>query len=421
MSNDHIPDAREAERAVLASVLIDPDCFAEVQSVISASDFLDPCHCQIFRAMERAEAIDQVTISSSAPKGYLAEIIAELPTSLHAGYYAKEVAKASYQRRIIQLSGELAKTAYSHTGTQTELYAKAYQTLAKAQPKEGSSVINPEDHAERMMVRALRERNRGVISFGYHNLDMFTGGMHPGNLVILGARPGMGKSQLEQEVATFNTDRDKKVFICSAEMTIDEWDERQIAMECGMPIATQRSRTPNAQEEKRIMDLVGRTATRSLYFLHGGLTMGNIEHQAYLLKESKGVDLILVDYIQLLSDTVSGDSMREKVGFISRSLKRLSRDCDCPCIAASQLNRGLEAREDKRPRMSDLKEAGDLEQDADLVLLLHRPEAYDPSKEPGMAHIYVAKQRQGGKVGKIDLKWDVKASRYIDPFGGFEC
>lgn len=420
--NDRIPDAREAERAVLASVLIDPLCFSEVRAIISASDFHDPVNSGIFRAMEAlGDGIDQLTVAArvQTPPGYLSAIIQECPTSVHAEYYALEVAKAAYQRRVIDMAGKLAGAAYNHKGTQGELYTMMHDLIAKVQPREKSDLVGPPEHAELLVGNALRERKReSIINFGYGNLDDWTGGMHPGNLVVIGARPGMGKSQIEQEVATFNADRGKQVLVCSAEMSLSEWDERQIAMECGLSIASQRARQPNDREEQAIISLAGRTAQRPLYFLAGRLTVANIERQAYWLKEAKGLGLVLVDYVQLLSDTVSGDTLREKVGLVSRSLKRLARDCECPCIVASQLNRGLEGREDKRPRMSDLKETGDLEQDADLVLLLHRPDVYEPGKEPGVCHVYIAKQRQGGKVGRVDLHWDAKSSRYYDPKEG---
>jgi replicative DNA helicase len=412
----------EAERAVLASILIDPDCFLEVRGIISAADFFDDVNAGIFRAMETlGDGIDQLTISAraTAPPGYLSGIITECPTSAHAAYYAQAVADAAYRRRVIEVTGKLAQLAYEHKGGQQDLYSKVYDLLAKVQPREKSDLVGPMEHADLLSKHANRDRKaESMVSFGYGNLDVWTGGMHPGNLVIIGARPGSGKSQLEQEIATFNADRGKVVLVASAEMSLEEWDERQIAMECGVSIAVQRKRLPTPKEEVRIQDLVARTAKRPLYFLKGHLTMANIEAQAYRLKETERLDLVLVDYVQLLSDTVSGDSIREKVGLISRSLKRLARDCECPCVVASQLNRNVEARADKRPILADLKETGDLEQDADLVLLLHRPEMFEPGKEAGVCRVYIAKQRQGGKVGKVDLRWNAKASRYYDPKDG---
>lgn len=424
---DLAPHNWEAEEAVLGSILVDPDCLMDVMTVLKASDFYREKNAWIYESMVRVgEGVNQITVAQDLAisgklepvggAGVLSRLVERVPTSVHATYYAQIVADTSYQRKLISVVSRMAKAAYSHKGDRQSLYAKAHELLNEVQPGGKTDLVGPQEHAEVMASNANRDRKAAsVVHFGYGNLDTWTGGMHAGNLVIIGARPGAGKSQIEQEIATFNADRKRTVLVASAEMSLDEWDERQIAMECGMSISSQRSRRPNAREEKAIMALVARTAERPLHFLRGSLTVANIESQARYLAETSGLSLILVDYLQLLADTVSGDSIREKVGFISRSLKRLARDCECPCIVASQLNRKVEERGDKRPVLSDLKESGDIEQDADLVLLLHRPEMYEAGKEPGLCHVYIAKQRQGGKVGKVVLKWDDRASRYRDP------
>jgi replicative DNA helicase len=294
------------------------------------------------------------------------------------------------------------------------MMAKIHRMVSDMAPHQVGDMVKPQDHAERMLTSATRERKaQQTVLFGYRNLDQWTGGMHAGNLIILGARPGMGKSQIMQEVMTFNADRDKTVLVASAEMSLVEWDERQIAMEAGYGLADQRVRDPNDREMEKIQALVSRTSERPLYFLEGRLALANIERQAHYLRDTIGLHLIAVDYVQLLADTVEGDTIRERVGFISRTLKRLARDCQCPVLMASQLSRNVETRQDKTPILADLKETSDLEQDSDLVLLLHRPELYDAAKEPGMAYVYIAKQRQGGRHGRVALKW--QDYRYHDP------
>ncbi len=222
-------------------------------------------------------------------------------------------------------------------------------------------------------------------------------------------------SQWMQEVALYNCH--KAVLIASAEMSLAEYDERDIAMSTGISVERQRAGQLTGEEWDAIQQLVAEVSGRKLYFLEGKVSTDSISRKARLLYDTVGLDLIVVDYLQLLRDSVerkAGDSIRERVGYISNNLKSLARELDIPVLAASQLNRNVEGRENKRPTMADLKESGSIEQDADIVLLLHRPDLYDASKEKGILYVGIAKIRQIGKTGVVKLVWNEAQHRYCD-------
>lgn len=424
------PHNIEAEEAVLGSCLVDPGALLEVQQILKPSDFFRERNRWVYEAMLAVgpDGLNQITVAEKLREqgrleaiggaAYLASTVERLPTSLHAVHYASIVHRLAWCRSLIGMAGQIAAIGYEADADMDVAYQKVYGLLFDRQPTIESTVIMPHQHVDRMGEFVLQDRSKVQrIELGYHNLDMKLGGLYPGNMVVIGARPGVGKSQVLQEIVTANCNAGFKVLVASAEMTLEEWDERQVAMETGISIHDQRTRPLTPKEEKKVVDLIGRMSDWQLFFIEGRVTLANIQSQARFIKETKGLDLIVVDYVQLLADTVEGDNLREKVGLVSRTLKRLAREMRCPLIVTSQLSRQVELRSDKRPILSDLKETSDLEQDADYVLLLHRPELYwsgDPrdDKQEGILHVYVAKVRQGGNVGRCRLLWSKGLNRY---------
>ncbi len=424
MPDKQPPHNTDAEFAVIGSILIDADCLSELD--LQPDDFHDDRARWTFEAMLKlGEASNQITVAQELARAghlegvggvaFLSQVVGVVPTSIHAAYYANIVRECAYRRRLITAAGQIAAQAYEGNGDSAALQTKAVETLTRLAPQERNDIVEPEEHAKRMleMVSGRRQGKQKSLKFGYVDLDRFVGGMTGGNLVIVGARPGVGKSQWMQEVALYNCH--KAVLIASAEMSLAEYDERDIAMSTGISVERQRSGQLTGEEWDSIQQLVADVSGRRLYFLEGKVSTDSIARKARLLHETKGLDLIVVDYLQLLRDSVerkAGDSIRERVGYISNNLKSLARELDIPVLAASQLNRNVEGRENKRPTMADLKESGSIEQDADIVLLLHRPDLYDAGKEKGILYVGIAKIRQIGKTGVVKLCWNEKNHRY---------
>ena len=427
------PHSNEAEEAVLGSIIIDADSFNEVRLIIQASDFYRDQNKWVFEAMEslmeRGERIDQLTLSYELERrgklediggvAYLPHLVGVTPTSVHAQHYAKIVAKESFRRKVITTAGQIAAIAYEGDGDAISLFASAQGTLAKLEPQGKEEIVNPKQHAELMldMLSRRREQRFDSVSFGYRGLDAFIGGMYGGDFVIVGARPSVGKSQLLLEIALHNAKFGRSVLFASAEMSLTQLTEREVVMGAGIDMRRLRRGELNESEWDTAQAIVAEAADFPLYFLAGSLSAVNIIQKARMLKQTRGLNLLIVDYIQLLRDRAekrAGDTLRERIGFISNMLKNGARELDISIVAASQFSRGVEARPDHKPMLSDLKESGDLEQDADVVLLLHRPELYDPNKDKGILMIGIAKIRQLGLHGIVQLIWVEKEHRYRD-------
>jgi len=426
------PHSIEAEEAVLGSLLIDPECLLDVRGILSKDDFYREVNQFVFEAIESVyPAIDQVTVSLAlSNKGrlemvgghaYLSELSYKTPVSIYAEHYAKIVAQKAYQRRIIQAAGQIAAKGYDGSGDSAALFMDAQQILSKVEPVSSEDIIDAPARAG--LIRRNIERRRadagqtGVIDFPYRDLTALIGGMNRGNLVITGARPGMGKSQVLLETGLFLGRFGYSVMIASAEMGINEWNERELAILTGVPVKEQRSEGIPEGLLVGALDIITKLDS---YWLKEPVTISKIVNRARVLKNTLGLDILILDYIQLIADTVSreyGSNIRERVGYISRTMKRLAKELDIVVLAAAQLNRDLESREDKRPRMSDLKESGDIEQDADIIILIHRPSVYKKNEEKNVTRLYVPKIRQIGQIGEpgcVKLTWKPEISSHVD-------
>ena len=427
------PYCIEAEEAILGSILIDPDSFFDVRSIVEPTDFFREKNRWVFDAMvaivDRGEVPDQIAVWTELRRwgkldevggpAYLSHLIANTPPSVYAKHYAQIVAKESFRRRMITTGARIAAIAYEGNGDSMDLYVQGLETMVQLQPENKEEIVNPEQHAEIMldMLSRRRERRSDNVLFGYRGLDDFIGGMYGGDFVIIGARPAVGKSQLLLEIGLHNAKSGRRVLFASAEMSRIQLAERQVVMGAGIDIRRLRRGELAEPEWDKAQAVVHETANIPFYLLTGKLSAMNIIQEAKILKQTAGLDLVLVDYIQLLRDRAdkkAGDTLRERIGFVSSILKNGARDLDIPIVAASQLSRGVESRPGHRPMVADLKESGDLEQDADVVLLLHRPELYEPDKDNGVLEIGIPKVRQLGLQGVVKLVWVGKEHRYRD-------
>lgn len=430
---NQIPQNIEAEQSVLGSILINPDCYSEVKTCLNKDSFHHEKHGWIFEAMDNiAPAIDQITVSHELQRigkleaiggvSYLSRIVANTPTSINADYYAGIVADCYYQRQMIEVSGKIAGMAYSGEGGPEEISSKAIQLLSKLNPPGKHSIITPKEHADQTidMVTERRDKVFDSIPYGYQDLDNILYGMFPGDLVIFGARPSIGKSQVLLEIAHSVARRNKPVLFSAVEMSLKQVSEREIAMGSSLSIRDIRKGVIDDNQWGDIQGIVEDISKIPLYFICGKCSVATIRQRATVLKQTVGLSLVVVDYLQLLrdkNDKSLGRDLRERTGYISGELKNIALDLDVTVLAASQLNREPENRDDKKPKMGDLRESGDLEQDADVIILLHRPEVYQKlrtKENTGLLEIAVAKVRQGGQRGECSLKWNPKKHRYED-------
>ncbi len=419
------PQNIEAEQGVLGGILLDNDVLHEVVPLLRTEDFYRDSQI-IYRAIrdlyDLGRPIDPIILSDELRRREeydkiggdetLHQILSTVPHAANTRYYAGIVREKSIGRQIIESANEILREGYSNTLTADELLESAERRIFQiAEERASGETVELRDVVTKAMDRiALRSEERhpitGIAS-GYYDLDDLTGGFQGSQLVILAARPSMGKTALALNICEHVAVNLKTaVLFVSLEMGQLELAERLLAA---------RSRVDGHKLKTgkglgtREMTLLGKgydELRSSPLFIDDtpARNMLQITANARRLKLRQQIGLIVVDYIQLIdAETSDGrDSRQEQIAKISRRLKTLARELSVPVIALSQLNRGVENREDRRPRMADLRESGAIEQDADLVLLLHRPEYYDPNDQPGIAELILAKNRNGA-TGTIKM------------------
>ena len=432
------PHNWEAEEALLGSILVDPDIILSVGQALNTGDFYREKNAWIYEAMIKlGSECNQITLSHELQTAgrlemvggpeFLSRLVERCPTSLYADSYAKVVRDLAFFRKVVSLAAAVAAKGYAAQGEPAALFEELHAMVNELQPGQITDIVGPKEHAERLlqMLTKRREKTEDPVRFGWPGLDRFLGGLYPGDLVVIGARPYMGKSEVLFETALHNTvSRDpesphsgvKRVLVASAEMSVEEFDEREAAM-LGVGIDQLRSGQLEDTQWDRLFALVGEISERPMYFLEGRLTIDHIYNRARLLKATEGLDLVIIDYIQLLRDTVvrKGDSAtRERVSAISAGMKQMAQELKVPVITASQLNREVEFRKDKMPVLADLRESGSIEQDADVVLMCYRDDYYhDDSPFKGLAEVLIRKQRMG-PLGDVRLAFQGEFSRFCD-------
>jgi replicative DNA helicase len=418
------PQNIEAEQGVLGSILLDNDVLHDVVPLLKVEDFYRDSHQILYKTIrdlyDLGRAVDAITLADElARRGEydriggddaLAQILASVPHAANARYYAEIVRGKSIPRALIEAGNEVIREAYANTHTAEELLELAERRVfAIAEEQVSGETVELRDVVTKAMDRiALRSEERHPltgVSTGFFELDDLTGGLQGSQLVILAARPSMGKTALALNICEHVIlERRTGVLLVSLEMGELELAERLLCarskvdghkLRTGHGLGTREmTQLGKAYDELRTAPLfIDDTPARNML---------QITANARRLKMRQDIGLIVVDYIQLIDAEESRDSRQEQIAKISRRLKTLARELHVPVIALSQLNRAVENREDRRPRMADLRESGAIEQDADLVLLLHRPEYYDPNDQPGIAELIVAKNRNGA-TGNVKL------------------
>jgi replicative DNA helicase len=445
------PHDIEAEEAVIGSLVLDGQALVKVLSLLKPEDFYRDRNRWSYQAclslFQRGEAIDQATLAHELARmnrleeaggsAYLGQLVATVPTPLHIEHYAQIVRRTSMSRQLIHAAEEIAAIGYQEAPDVETPLRRAEDVLLRMRTGRSSRDFV---HIREVLDRYLQEElallgmplERGVapIPTEFPELEQLLGGLQRSDLVILAARPSLGKSSLALSIARNAAGRGATVAIFSLEMAQDQVVLRLLAAEAGVDTHRLRLRLYTDPEHEALIRAVGVLSDLPI-FIHDSptLTAGEIRSRSRGLHMERGVDLIVVDYMQLIegSDGRSQNRVQE-VSEISRSLKTLARELKVPVLACSQLSRAVEARQSHRPQLSDLRESGAIEQDADVVMFIHREDRYSTEEEwerqhpdipypRNIAEIIVAKHRHG-PVGSIRLRFEDRTAQFVRLGGG---
>ncbi len=423
------PHALEAEQAVLGGLMLNDEAWFNISDVITVKDFYRAQHRIIFDAMyslaSQNEPLDAITLSEwmqskgvldkAGGPGYLAELVENTPGASNVGAYAKIIAERSTLRQLISVANNIAESALDPQGRDSsELLETAEQQVFRIH--EGHLRENGPENVKPLLERAVKrletlfangETVTGLPT-GFDDLDKKTSGLQTSDLIIVAGRPSMGKSSLAMnlvEHALFAEKAEGAVMVFSMEMPSDQLVMRMLSSLGRIDQTKMRNGKMEPEDWDRFSGAVAQLKDRNLYIDDSpALSPNDLKTRARRVsREAGGLRLIVVDYLQLMRGSGKSDNRTGEISEISRSLKALAKEMECPVVALSQLNRSLESRPDKRPMMSDLRESGAIEQDADVILFIYRDEVYNPeSEDKGLAELIIGKQRNG-PIGMVKL------------------
>lgn len=431
------PQDLGAERAVLGGMLLSQSAIADVlETRLTPGDFYRPAHELVFSAAlslyGRGEPVDAVTVAAELTKRgeaarvgggqYLLDCMASVPTAANAGYYAEIVRTLARRRRLIESGTRITQMGYETDGDDIdEIEDRAQAELYAATDDPGGNDYAPAGVGMEDMLRKAEAKRGGQVAgvpTGLEDLDALTNGLHPGQMIIVAARPAIGKSTLGLDLARSCSIRHGLTsVIFSLEMGREEIQQRLMSAEARVPLHHLRNGGMTDDDWARVAKHDASIVDAPLFLdVSPNMTLMEIRAKCRQLKQRHDLRLVIVDYLQLISygGTRRQDNRQQEVSDLSRSLKLLAKELEVPVVAICQLNRGPEQRTDKRPMMSDLRESGSLEQDADVVVLLHREDAYErESPRAGEADLIVAKHRNG-PTATITAAFQGHYSRFVD-------
>jgi replicative DNA helicase len=437
-AGDRVPPHHlEAERGVLGSILLDNDVMHDIASFLRAEDFYRDAHQVIYGAIrelyDRNKGIDAVTLAEQLRRQgqfdqvggdeTLTEIVTSIPHAANGKYYAEIVKQKATNRQLIESATEIIRDGYSNQFTAQELLESAERKIfAIAEDQIRGETLELEEVVKKAMeLIAFRYDSGGKavtgLGTGLDDLDNLTGGFQPGQLIIVAARPSMGKTALALNICDHvGINLNIPVLFVSLEMGDIEIGERLLCARSR--VSGHKVKTGvglGIEQMKQLTKAYTEMCKSGQIFIDStpARNMMQIAASARRIKRRSHIGLIVVDYLQLVDSDESRDSRQEQIAKISRRLKTMARELKVPVIALSQLNRAVESREDKRPRMADLRESGAIEQDADIVLLLHRPDYYDSNDQPGVAELIIAKNRNG-PTDRVKLTFERELTRFAN-------
>ncbi|UXA18124.1 replicative DNA helicase [Mycobacterium sp. SMC-4] len=413
------PQDPAAEQAVLGGMLLSKDAIADVLERLRPGDFYRPAHQNVYDAIldlySRGEPADAVTVAAELDRRgllrrvggapYLHTLISTVPTAANAGYYAGIVSEKALLRRLVEAGTRVVQ--YGYAGAEgadvTEIVDRAQAEIYDVtERRTAEDFVALEELLQPTMdeIDAIASQggvSRGVPT-GFDDLDELTNGLHPGQMIVVAARPGMGKSTLGLDFLRSCSIKNRMASVVfSLEMSKTEIVMRLLSAEAKIKLADMRSGRMSDDDWTRLARRMSEISEAPLYIDDSpNLTMMEIRAKARRLSQKAGLRLVVIDYLQLMTSGKKVESRQQEVSEFSRQLKLLAKELEVPVVAMSQLNRGPEQRTDKKPMLSDLRESGAIEQDADMVILLHRPDAFDrDDPRGGEADLIVAKHRNG--------------------------
>jgi replicative DNA helicase len=440
------PHNVEAEEAVLGSLLVDPDSITETAIFLKPEAFYREKNQWVYEAClalyDRTEAINQITVAqelanqgrleAAGGTGFLSLLVERLPTSLHIEHYARIVHRLSVMRRLISAAGQIAAIGYEAEADLDSAMNKAEDALFRVRRGE-----NPRDFVpiRRLLEQYWEERELGGagleeaggiqhVDTGFPALDELLGGMQRSDMISLAARPSLGKSSLALGIArNAALEQGAQVAVFSLEMSKEQLVQRLLSMEAEVDSKRVRLKQYTPLQEKRVMDATGKLSGLHIYIDDSPASrVVEMRSKARRLQQDRGIDLIIVDYLQLIRGDGRSENKVQEISDISRSLKALAREMNCPVLAVSQLSRAVEQRPSHVPMLSDLRESGSIEQDADVVMFIYRDDVYMKKEDwdrinperpypEGIANIIVAKHRNGPQ-GQRNLRFRQEITRF---------
>jgi len=440
------PHDTDAEENVIGSLLIDGTAIYKIATFLQPQDFYTEQNSLVYEAClalyQRDEAIDQITVAQELARrgklevcggaAYLSHLVSIVATSLHIEHYAQIVYRLSLMRRLINAGSQIAAIGYEADPDVEAALSRAEDTLFRLRHGQGQRDLT---HIRQVLDKyfetpppeavGLAEPIHRVLS-GFSKLDEFLGGLQRSDLIIVAGRPSMGKTSFALSLATnAAVEQGACVALFSLEMAREPLVLRMLASKSGVDSRRMRLELQNEAEEKRIMEAIGILSEAPVYIDDSPqLRVVEMRSKARRLGFERSIDLIIVDYLQLMQGDSRSENRVQEISYISRSLKAIARELNVPVIAVSQLSRAVEFRASHKPQLSDLRESGSIEQDADLVVFIYRDDYYfsreewesqHPDKEypQGIANIMIAKHRNG-PTGEIDLRFLPKMAKFED-------
>lgn len=434
------PHSAEAEKSVLGAAMLSKDALFDVMEVVKPADFYDENHKEIFQAMidlnRKNAPVDALTVAEELKKrnslqmvggrAYIASLSSMTPTTSNAMEYGRIVAEKASVRRLIETADDIVTKGYDGTMDANQMldYAESgIFEISQARQKGQYSHIRDVLVENLAIIDRAEQMDGGLtgITTGFSKLDEMTSGMQKSDLIILAARPAMGKTAFALSLARNAAVKGKaSVMIFSLEMAKEQLTQRLLSMESKVDLQTLKT---GRLERRDWDDLNVALDILSNSNIHiddtAGISIMEMKSKCRRLKAEAGLDLVIIDYLQLMNPEGKADSRTQEISVISRNLKLLARELDCPVLVLSQLSRAPEQRTDHRPMLSDLRESGSIEQDADIVIFLYRDEYYnkEDTEKPGECEVIVAKHRSG-PTGSVDVAWIERYTQFKDKASG---
>ncbi len=432
------PHNNDAEKSVIGAMLMDRDVISDVADLLSREDFYNAQYGILFENMvelyNEGRPVDLVTLSDrlkmkDVPEdicspSFIAEIMAEVVTSANAKNHAQIVQDKAVLRRLITLSEGITNDCFSDSDKVENILEDAEGKIFRlVQNRNGSSDFTPVSQIVVNVIGEIEEaaRNKGKVtglSTGFTDLDNMLTGLHGGELLLVAARPAMGKTAFVLNIA-----HDLAVVhkipcaIFSLEMSKEQLISRMIAIDAMVDSKSMKLGNMPDEDWDKVIESVDDIARAPLFIDdNSAITVSELRSKCRKLKQTQNIELIIIDYLQLMSSNRPVESRQQFISDVSRALKNIARELNVPVIALSQLSRAVDARTEHKPVLSDLRESGAIEQDADVVMFIYRDEYYNPetTTKPQTAEIIIAKQRNG-ETGSVDLRWIGKYTKFADP------